>query len=50
VVGEDNGHPTILDRGPLLLLWAGLQVTHVKITINGILNLLNYFVICIVCT
>jgi len=48
VVGGDHGHPNVLDRGPLLLLWAGLQATHVKITISGILNFLNYFVICIV--
>lgn len=50
MVGGDNGHPTVLDKGPLLLLWDGVQATHVKITISGILNFLNYFVICIVCT
>ena len=50
VVGGDFGHSTVLDKGPLLLLWAGLQAAHVKITISCILNFLNYFVICIVCT
>jgi hypothetical protein len=50
MIGGDHGLPTVFDKGLLLLLWAGLQSTHVKITISGILIFLNYCVICVVYT
>jgi hypothetical protein len=38
-----QGCPTFLDKQALQLLWAGLQVVHLKVTVTVILHLLNCF-------
>jgi hypothetical protein len=47
VIGGDHGHPTVFDKGPLLM-WASLQAALIKMTISGIHDFLNYCVICLV--
>jgi hypothetical protein len=44
-----QGYTTCFAQGPESLSWAGLLAAHVKITLSGIPNILNYCIIFIVC-
>ena len=37
------------EKGPQPLLWSGFRATHVEMTISNITNLLNYYVVFILC-